>query len=120
MGRDLAIETPYNRCKPVNRGRRNHRQGLALHAFVVLAAVAGGATLLRGQQPGVPRLGLDSLLVATAHPPLPAEPSLYWFVPATCGRSTRGLDAAARRLAQGAQFIAAGDFAAGAAADLGA
>jgi len=86
---------------------------LALRAFVVLAAVAGGATLLAGQQPPVPRLGLDSLLVATSHPPLPAEPSLYWFVPEGPARTGRGLDAAARRLAQGAQFIAAGDFAAG-------
>ncbi|HET9269876.1 MAG TPA: transglycosylase SLT domain-containing protein, partial [Vicinamibacterales bacterium] len=77
---------------------------------VVLAAVVGGATLLHGQS----RLGLDSLLVATSHPPLPAEPSLYWFVPEGAGgRSTRGLDAAARRLAQGAQFIADGDFSAG-------
>ena len=85
-----------------------------MRAFVVLAAVAGGATLLSGQQPGASRLGLDSLLVATAHPPLPAEPSLYWFVPASASsRSARGVDAAARRLAQGAQFIAGGDFAAG-------
>ena len=37
-----------------------------MRAFVVLAAVAGGATLLAGQQPPVPRLGLDSLLVATS------------------------------------------------------
>jgi soluble lytic murein transglycosylase len=85
---------------------------LALRAFVVLAVLAGGATLLRGQQPGVPRLGLDSLLVATAHPPLPAEPSLYWFVPQG-GRTGRGLDSAAKRLAQGAQFVSAGEFAAG-------
>jgi soluble lytic murein transglycosylase len=84
---------------------------LALRAFVVLAAVTGAATLLSGQQPSVSRLGLDSLLVATAHPPLPAEPSLYWFVPS--GRSSRGTDAAAQRLAQGARFAAAGDFAAG-------
>jgi len=87
-----------------------------LRASVVLTAVlsgaVGGATLLNGQQAGVQRLGLDSLLVSTAHPPLPAEPSLYWFVP-EAGRSSRGLDAAARRLAQGAQFIAAGDFPAG-------
>jgi soluble lytic murein transglycosylase len=55
---------------------------------------------------------LDSLLVATAHPPLPAEPSLYWFVPES-GRTSRGVDAAARRLAQGAQFVSNGDFAAG-------
>jgi soluble lytic murein transglycosylase len=83
---------------------------LALRFLVVLAAVAGGATLLHGQS----RLGVDSLLVATAHPPLPAEPSLYWFVPEGAGgRSTRGLDAAARRLAQGAQFIADGNFNAG-------
>ena len=114
VGGDLAIDYPYNRCKTVNRERRNHRQGLALRFFVVLAALAGGATLLHGQQSGVSRLGLDSLLVATAHPPLPAEPSLYWFVPEGAGgRSTRGLDAAARRLAQGAQFIADGDFNAG-------
>jgi soluble lytic murein transglycosylase len=87
---------------------------LALRGFVVLTAVLGGVTLLSGQQAGVQRLGLDSLLVATAHPPLPAEPSLYWFVPeAAAGRSARGLDAAARRLAQGAQFIADRDFAGG-------
>jgi soluble lytic murein transglycosylase len=86
---------------------------LALRAFVVLAAITGGATLLSGQQPAVPRLGLDSLLVATAHPPLPAAPSLYWFVPEGPARSGRGLDAAAKRLAQGAQFVSAGDFAAG-------
>jgi soluble lytic murein transglycosylase len=85
---------------------------LALRAFVVLAALVGGASLINGQQPGVPRLGLDSLLVATAHPPLPASPSLYWFVPES-GRAGRGLDAAARRLAQGAQFVSNGDFAAG-------
>jgi soluble lytic murein transglycosylase len=111
---DLGIETPYNRCKAVKRERRNHRQGLALRAFVVLAVLTGGVTLLNGQQPAVSRLGLDSLLVATAHPPLPAEPSLYWFVPdKSSGRATRNLDAAARRLAQGAQYIAEGDFAAG-------
>jgi soluble lytic murein transglycosylase len=86
---------------------------LALRLFVVLATVAGGVTLLNGQQPGVSRLGLDSLLVATAHPPLPAEPSLYWFVPDTARSAAHGLDAAARRLAQGAQFVTNGDFAAG-------
>ena len=83
-----------------------------MRAFVVLAAIVGGAGLISGQQPGAPRLGLDSLLVATAHPPLPAAPSLYWFVPES-GRSARGLDAAAKRLAQGAQFISNNDFAAG-------
>jgi soluble lytic murein transglycosylase len=85
---------------------------LVLRACVVLAGLVGGATLLHGQQSSVSRLGLDSLLVATAHPPLPAEPSLYWFVPERA-RSARGVDAASRRLAQGAQFIAARDFGAG-------
>ena len=84
-----------------------------MRAFVVLTAVAGGVTLLSGQQTAGSRLGLDSLLVATTHPPLPAAPSLYWLVPEGSARSGRGLDAAARRLAQGTQFIAAGDFSAG-------
>ena len=75
------IDYPYNRCKGVNTKQPNHRQGLALRAFVVLAAAVGGLTILHGQQPAVPRMGIDSLLVATAHPPLPASPSLYWFVP---------------------------------------
>ena len=84
--------------------RRNHRQSLALRAFMVLAAVAGGAALLSGQQAPASRSGLDALLVPTSHPPLPSEPSLYWFVPqAGGGRSTaaRPLDAGARRLRPG-------------------
>jgi len=108
-----VIDYPYNRCKGVNTKRRNHQQGLALRVLVVLAAAVGGVTLLHGQQPAVPRMGIDSLLVATAHPPLPPSPSLYWFVPEGSVRTGRGLDAAARRLAQGAQFISNGEFAAG-------
>ena len=62
---DLGIRYPYNRDGAVTSNKRpNHRQGLALRAFVVVAAALGTATVLRGQQ--APRLGLDSLLVATA------------------------------------------------------
>jgi soluble lytic murein transglycosylase len=89
---------------------------LALRVFVALGAVVGSASLLTGQQPIAPRPGLDSLLVATSHPPLPSSPSLFWLVPdATVGRSAgpKVSDAASRRLAQGAQLIANGDFAAG-------
>jgi hypothetical protein len=89
---------------------------LALRAFAILAAVCGGAVLLHGQQPAPARLGVDSLLVATAHPPLPSQPSLYWLVPdAVIGRAAqpRISDAASRRLAQAALLIGAGDFAAG-------
>ena len=96
-----------------NRERRNHRQGFALRAFVVLAVVAGGATLLSGQSSS--RSGLDAQLLPTAHAPLPSDPSQYWFVPQrSAGRSTaeRPIDAATRRLAQGAQLIADGDFSA--------
>ena len=80
---------------------------------MVLAAVAGGAALLSGQQVPASRSGLDPQLVPTSHPALPSEPSLYWFVPqAGSGRATaaRPLDAGARRLLQGAQSVANGDF----------
>ena len=87
-----------------------------MRALVVFAGVVGSASLLAGQQPLVPRLGLDSLLVATSHPPLPSAPSLYWLVPDAIASKSSGPrvnDAAARRLAQGAEFITNGDFAAG-------
>ena len=71
------------------RERRNHRQGFALRAFVVLAVVAGGATLLSGQQATTQRSGLDALLVPTTHPPLPSDLALYWFVPSGSAGSDR-------------------------------
>jgi len=86
---------------------------MALRVFVVLAAVAGGASLLSGQ---ASRSGLDPQLVPTSHAPLPSDASQYWFVPqAGAGRSTaaRPLDAATRRLVQGVQSVADGDFSAG-------
>jgi soluble lytic murein transglycosylase len=85
-----------------------------LRTFAVLAVVVGAVTLLSGQQVST-RSGLDAQLVPTPHPPLPSEPSLYWFVPqGTAARASASRpDAAAKRLAQGVQFIADGDFAAG-------
>ena len=83
---------------------------------MVLAVVAGGATLLSGQQATTQRSSLDALLVPTSHPPLPSDLALYWFVPSgSAGRSTspRPLNAGTRRFVQGAQLIADGDYSAG-------
>jgi soluble lytic murein transglycosylase len=77
----------------------------------VLTALVGGAPLLSGQQ-APSRSGLDAQLVPTPHPPLPSEPSLYWFVPQrSAARATSSrADSGTRRLAQGAQYVADGDF----------
>ena len=62
------------------------------------------------------RTGAGDRLQPTAHPPLPLQPSHYWFVPDPSAASTpaaRRVDDAAARFARGARLIAAGDFAAG-------
>lgn len=79
--------------------------------LLVLALVAVASPWLRAQ-----RRASDAQLVATAHPPLPSEPSSYWLVPDLRSRArtaSQPTDAAIRRLAQGAQLITKGNFTAG-------
>ncbi len=115
---------PYNQNVPamtarVSRHRRNVSRRLALYATGAAAvALLGTASLRAGQaQPGGAALGpAPTFLVSTQHPPLPSEPSLYWLVPDAAyrpGGARRPVDAAMRRLAQGAQLINKGQFAAG-------
>jgi soluble lytic murein transglycosylase len=55
-------------------------------------------------------------LAPTAHPPLPADPSQYWFVPDAPASPTSASgreNTALMRFTRGAQLIASGEFAAG-------
>ncbi|HEY6508642.1 MAG TPA: transglycosylase SLT domain-containing protein [Vicinamibacterales bacterium] len=87
------------------------RAGASALALCLVATAGLVAAQRRG---GAPSAG-PYPLVATAHPPLPNDLSLYWYVPDTAMRptgSTRADAAAATRLARGVQMVAAGDFAA--------
>jgi len=92
-------------AKPVRRG--------AATGTLVLCVVAT-AGLVAAQQRGGPGTPGPNPLVATAHPPLPSDLSLYWYLPETTARSgqRRADTAAANRLARGVQMVAAGEFAA--------
>ena len=75
-----------------------------------LVATAG---LVTAQQRGSAPASGPFPLVATAHPPLPNDLSLYWYVPDTTARPSgpgRADVAAANRLARGVQMVATGDF----------
>jgi soluble lytic murein transglycosylase len=85
---------------------------------VTVALVIATALALLAQEgpPEQPRRAVADRLQPTAHPPLPGDPSRYWFVPdvsATRTPPARGPEAAASRFARGARLIAAGDFAQG-------
>ncbi len=93
--------------------RQGRRAAGAGTLVLCLAATAG---LVSAQQRGGPPPAGPYPLVATAHPPLPNDLSLYWYVPDTMVRPSSGTAraeaAAANRLARGVQMVAAGDFAA--------
>ncbi len=105
---------PYNRrvsLGGIGTSRRNLRHSLMLCLLVGGAFVAATSPRLLAQ-----RQVSNALLAATAHPPLPIEPSSYWLVPDLRSRAqtvSQPTDAAIRRLAQGAQLITKGNFVAG-------
>ena len=76
-----------------------------------LAGVAVLGSVAQDRSDGVAAPVADSArLAATEHAPLPADPSLYWYVPSASAAST---DPAVARFARGARLIAAGDYEAG-------
>lgn len=78
---------------------------VALACTVVALAVTSGG-----------RLGAQTGVTTTSHPPLPSHPSLYWLVPAPAVTRPAGgqaTETAAVRFARGASLIAKDDFAAG-------
>ena len=82
-------------------------------AFLFTAAVLSAALTTAGL--GAGQQASPSALASTAHPPLPGNLSLYWFVPDTSSSEapvSRPDAAAAARLARGAQLVAAKDYAA--------
>jgi soluble lytic murein transglycosylase len=84
---------------------------------VALVVVTALALLAQEGPPEQPRrVGAADRLQPTAHPPLPGDPSRYWFVPdvpATRTPSARRPEDATSRFARGARLIADGDFAQG-------
>lgn len=93
----------------------NHRTSLAAAAVAGLIAAASHGV---GAQIGQDRRdGGSGRLTATAHPPLPSRPSLYWLVPETAasvtGAAGRPAEAAAERFARGVRAIDAGQFTVG-------
>ena len=82
-----------------------------------LAVIAALGVLAQDRAPDQPRrTGAAERLQPTAHPPLPGQPSQYWFVPdlsATRTPSTRRTDDAVSRFTRGAHLVDAGDYAAG-------
>jgi soluble lytic murein transglycosylase len=86
-----------------------------LCAAALVTAVLTTAGLGAGQQEGPARGVMPNYpLASTAHPPLPGDLSLYWFVPSASPRPATGRPdaAAATRLARAAQLVAAKDYAA--------
>jgi soluble lytic murein transglycosylase len=82
---------------------------LATGAWLILSSAPITAGQPEAQQRGTP----ESLLVATAHPPLPTELSFYWLIPdaAIAVSERRPNQGATSRLAQGVELVAKGDFA---------
>src|SRR5688572_8999296 len=83
----------------------------------LLFAAAVSAAALTTAGLGARQQGPPSALVlaSTAHPPLPGDLSLYWFVPDTSSSEapvSRPDAVAAARLAKGAQLVATKDYAA--------
>jgi soluble lytic murein transglycosylase len=111
----------YNRhvidMQPAGSDRRKVARRLAL-ALAATGAVftLGTPALNAGQAQSQATAPPASFLVATSHPPLPSDLSLYWLVPDAAyrpGAQRRPLDAGLRRLAQGVQLVAKEDYAGG-------
>jgi soluble lytic murein transglycosylase len=84
----------------------------ALGLFASLAFGLGGQEAEGVVPPPAPPSA--SPLKPTAHPPLPARPSDFWFVPERFARpADERTESPAQKLARGAKLIDGGDFAAG-------
>ena len=88
------------------------KRALAIFALATLCVTGAPAQDRTPEQSR--RTGAGDRLAPTAHPPLPAQRSQYWFVPdAALAPATARRDAAIQRLARGVNLIASGDFAGG-------
>jgi soluble lytic murein transglycosylase len=88
------------------------RRPLAVVAVATLCAAGVPAQDRTPEQPR--RTGAGDRLAPTTHPPLPAQPSQYWYVADTAfSPSTARRDVAIARFARGVTLIASGDFEAG-------
>ena len=84
-------------------------------AVVAVATLCAAGVPAQDRTPDQPRrTGAGDRLAPTTHPPLPAQPSQYWYVPdSALSASTARRDAAIARFARGVMLIESGDFDAG-------
>ena len=83
-------------------------------AILALATICGVATPAQDRSPEQPRrtgAAVVDRLAPTAHPPLPAQRSQYWYVPDAVLSQAPRRDEAIARIARGVKLVADGDFA---------